>query len=145
MSGFKCRRAQPQNNQKIENLKITDQCNLTSKMAGPCGSFDPVGLKLRGTAGFEYRSGRMFVIEVVHIECFILFKGLACAYDISVHYKAPLKSFDKKRTVSWLFRKQCKPIFTHLPLRYICEKHYINNFISESDTLYNCQVSISHW
>ena len=95
---------------KIENLKITDQCNLTSKMAGPCGSFDPVGLKLRGTAGFEFRSCRMFVIEVVHIECSILFKGLACAYGISVHYKQPLKSFDKKRTVSRLRVSFCRVI-----------------------------------
>ena len=36
------------------------------------------GSKIRGT-GFEFRSGRMFVIEVVHIQSFKLFKGLECA------------------------------------------------------------------
>ena len=33
------------------------------------------GSKLRGS-GFESRSGRMCVIEVVHIQCSKLFKGL---------------------------------------------------------------------
>ena len=35
-------------------------------------------LKLRGT-GFESRPGRIFVIEVVHVQCSKLFKYLDCA------------------------------------------------------------------
>ena len=36
------------------------------------------GSKLRGT-GLESRPGRIFIIEVVHIQCSKLFKGLECA------------------------------------------------------------------
>ena len=36
------------------------------------------GSKLRGT-GFEFRPCRIFVIDVVHMQCSQLFKGLECA------------------------------------------------------------------
>ena len=37
-----------------------------------------IKLSCRGT-GFESRPGRIFVIGVVHIQCFKLFKELGCA------------------------------------------------------------------
>ena len=54
--------------------------------AGPDGSFDYVcGSELEG-AGFESRSGWMFVIEVVHIQCSELFKSLESAVLSRVVY-----------------------------------------------------------
>ena len=42
---------------------------------------------------FESRSGRIFVVVVVHIQCSKLLKGLECTV-LPVHYKEPLKSFE---------------------------------------------------
>ena len=46
-----------------------------------------------GGTRFKSRSGRIFVIAVVHIQCSKLFKGMACTVYGTVHYKEPLKSF----------------------------------------------------
>ena len=40
---------------------------------------------------------KSFVIEVVDIQCSKLFKGVCSAVNGTVHYKDPLKSFDKSR------------------------------------------------
>ena len=47
--------------------------------AGPGGSFvSPGACSLGVPARFAYRSGRIFVILVVHIQCYKLFKGTEC-------------------------------------------------------------------
>ena len=57
-------------------------------MDGPDDSSDPV--VARNGTEFESRSRRMFVIEVVDIQCSKLFKGMECAVlSGSVHYKEP--------------------------------------------------------
>ena len=55
-------------------------------------------LELEST-GFESRLDRIFVIQVVYIQCSKLFEGLECAVlsmVLCTIYKAPLKSFEKE-------------------------------------------------
>ena len=70
------------------------------------------GSKLRGT-GFESRPGLMCVIEVVHIHAVLQTvqrHGVRSVTYGSVHYKVPLKSFDKSRVLFRLRSSVCRDI-----------------------------------
>ena len=84
------------------------------------------GSRLSGT-GFESRPGRIFVIEVPHIQCSKLFTSLECmvlslvlctknnpwSHSIRVVY-SPDFGLPSVTILPWLCRKRRKPIFTHL-------------------------------
>ena len=89
------------------------------------------GSKLKRT-GFESRLCRMFAIEVAHIVCSKLFKGMERAvlstmvlciiknpwsYMITVGHSADF-GFPSVVILPWLCRKRCKVIFTHTV--YVC-------------------------
>ena len=57
-------------------------------------------LTVNHQAGFESHEGLMFVIEVVHIQCSKLFKGLEFVAMSMAHYKRPLKSFNKSTVLN---------------------------------------------
>ena len=85
----------------------------------------PLWLELKGT-GLESRPGRIFIIEVVHIQCAKLFKGLECAelcivlcgikspwsHSIRVGHSLDF-GLPFVVIMPWLCRKRRKAIFTH--------------------------------
>ena len=81
------------------------------------------GSKLRCT-GLESRPGRMFVIRVMHIQCFKRFKGLEfVVLTMVVRCKEPVKSFTVGHSpdfvlpsvaiLPWLCQKRRKTIFPY--------------------------------
>ena len=66
--------------------------------AGLDDSFDPVIARNSDILGSNIPR-RIFVIESVYIQCSKLFKNMYCAVlsMVIVHYKEPLKSFDKSK------------------------------------------------
>ena len=88
---------------------------LLNEEAGLDGSSDlVVARNCARITLFETRPGRIFVIEVVHIQCSKLFKGMECAVlsmvGPTVQYKEPLKSFHKTRAQPRLWASFCRDI-----------------------------------
>ena len=81
--------ADPTENSRIEVIFTFSHFHCLPRwlIRSGCGS------KLRG-AGLESRPGRILVIKVVHIQCSNC-PGVCSADYGTVHYKEPLKSFDK--------------------------------------------------
>ena len=68
----------------VINIIIT--ITITIIKAGPDGSFVSTGACIVSIGGtrFESRSGRIFAIVVVHIQCSELFKGMECTVSSMV-------------------------------------------------------------
>ena len=73
-------------------IGVTSYFSDTGLRPAPMAQSNRLGLATR----FESRSGRIFVIVVVHIECSKLSnrRGVYSAAYGTVHYKEPLKSFE---------------------------------------------------
>ena len=94
----------------------------------PRCSFSPVVARNSEVAtGFAFRPGRIFVIVVVHIQCFELFKSMKCAvlsillctiknpwiHPIRVRHSPDFGLFSVAILPWFSKRKRCKAIFTH--------------------------------
>ena len=106
---------------------LTCKVNLDTAF-WPWWSFDPVKARNSTGTGFESRSGRIFIIELVHIQCSKLFKNLNCAVcsdlygtmiSLCIHrtlevIKGHIFNFGLPSVaiLSWLCRKRRKTIFT---------------------------------
>ena len=75
----------------------------------PVSTSIPRHSKLRGS-GSKSRPGRIFVVEVVHIQCAKLYKGLECIVLSMVlcTMKNHFKSFDKSRPQSRSWASFCR-------------------------------------
>ena len=99
--------------------------NVITRCTGYCTRDDSAGSNVHSYRlglvtwryQFESRSGRIIVIVVVHIQCSKLFRGMEC----TLHYKEPLKSFEK---IVWLRLGFGLPFVTILPCAESDVKQY---------------------
>ena len=110
----------------FDNVRLrSDVGEFATRIRPPWLIRSGCGSRLSGT-GFESRPGRIFVIEVPHIQCSKLFTSLECivlsmvlctknnpwSHSIRVGY-SPDFGLPSVTILPWLCRKRRKPIFTH--------------------------------